>query len=73
MNRLFMQRIYSKFIFYITLKAFEIVEFIKSKTKPPAIVPSMPQTIVIPPNNISALLCKTNLSISQPHVGTTIV
>lgn len=41
-----------------TLKAFEIVEDILSRIKPPAKVPKIPQTIVIPPNNKSALLCQ---------------
>jgi hypothetical protein len=41
-----------------TLKALEMVLFIKSRTKPPANVPNIPQTIVIPPKIRSALLCK---------------
>lgn len=41
-----------------TLKAFEIVEVILSRIKPPPNVPKIPQTIVIPPNNKSALLCQ---------------
>lgn len=39
-----------------TLKAFEIVESILSRTKPPAKVPKIPHIIVIPPNIKSALL-----------------
>lgn len=42
----------------ITLKAFEIVALMRSRMKPPDIVPSIPQTIVIPPNIISAFLCQ---------------
>ena len=41
-----------------TLKALQIVESMKSRTKPPASVPSMPHTTVIPPKIISALFCK---------------
>lgn len=37
-----------------TLKALEIVAVIRSKIKPPASVPTIPQTIVIPPNIVSA-------------------
>jgi len=44
-----------------TLKAFEIVEDILSRIKPPAKVPKIPQTIVIPPNNKSALLCQKKI------------
>ena len=40
----------------ITLNAFEIVDCILSRIKPPAKVPKIPQTTVIPPNNKSALL-----------------
>lgn len=41
-----------------TLKAFEIVDSMRSRTNPPARVPTIPQTIVIPPNIKSALLWK---------------
>jgi hypothetical protein len=41
-----------------TLKAFGIVEFILSRIKPPAKVPKIPQTIVIPPKTKSALFCQ---------------
>jgi len=34
------------------------VAFIRSSIKPPDNVPNIPQTIVIAPNNISALVCK---------------
>lgn len=40
----------------LTLNALEIVAFILSRIKPPDNVPKIPQTIVIPPNNKSALL-----------------
>lgn len=39
-----------------TLKAFEIVDFMRSRMNPPARVPTIPHTIVIPPNIKSALL-----------------
>jgi hypothetical protein len=38
-----------------TLKALEIVESILSRMNPPARVPNIPHTIVIPPNIRSAL------------------
>jgi len=41
-----------------TLKELEMVEDILSRNKPPANVPKIPQTIVMPPNNKSALLYK---------------
>jgi hypothetical protein len=41
-----------------TLKALEMVLFTKSRTKPPANVPNIPETIVIPPKIKSASLCK---------------
>lgn len=43
-------------IYKFTLKAFEIVDSILSSRSPPASVPKIPQTIVIPPNMRSALL-----------------
>lgn len=43
-----------------TLKAVDIVEFIRSKTRPPAKVPNIPHTIVIPPNVMSAFFCGDN-------------
>lgn len=42
-----------------TLKALEIVAVIRSRIKPPASVPAIPQTIVTPPKIKSALLWKT--------------
>lgn len=41
-----------------TLKAFEMLLFMKSRTNPPARVPTIPQTTVIPPNIISASACQ---------------
>lgn len=41
-----------------TLNALEIVAVIRSKIKPPASVPTIPQTIVIPPNIVSASFWK---------------
>lgn len=41
-----------------TLKALGIVELIWSKIKPPANVPTIPPTIVVPPNNKSASVYK---------------
>lgn len=41
-----------------TLKALGIVALIRSRMKPPDMVPIIPQTMVTPPNIISALLYK---------------
>lgn len=43
---------------FFTLKAFEIVASMKSKTNPPDNVPTIPQITVTPPNIKSAFSCK---------------
>ena len=48
-----------------TLNAFDKVLVMKSRTKPPANVPAIPQTIVIPPNIKSASVCQTDFSVAK--------
>ena len=50
----------------LTLNALEIVAFMLSRINPPANVPKIPQTIVTPPNNKSALFCQKKFSIYHP-------
>lgn len=49
---------FSAIFSHLTLNAFEIVALIKSRTQPPANVPKIPHTIVIPPNVKSAFFCQ---------------
>jgi len=49
-----------------TLKALDTVEDILSRNKPPANVPTIPQTIVMPPNNKSTLFCQKNV-VKEAH------
>jgi len=50
-----------------TLKALGMVEDILSRNKPPANVPKIPQIIVMPPNNKSALLCQKKGTIKEAN------
>jgi len=47
-----------------------MVEDILSRNKPPANVPKIPQTIVTPPNNKSALLCQKKKAPSKKNIST---
>lgn len=57
----------------LTLNAFDIVLVMKSRTKPPATVPNIPHTTVIPPNIISALVCTSKLFLVQYNNSTAII